>query len=165
MEPDNDDAITGLASIYSDRGNPKAGADLLEQLNKKNASPRTLIALASEYEQMHDYEKAADAYKRAIDLDPSRGELEGAMAQDLALAGQYDEALKAYQAFADANNQSPEPFIGMAQVYRQQQQLERMRRRRSTKRKRSIRIVSKCSINEVLLLQDEGKMSGGDRRV
>lgn len=120
MDPDNEDAITGLASVYSDRGDSRAASELLEKLTRKNPSARAYSILAADYEAMHEYSLAADAYKKAIELDAGRAELKAALAQDEALAGRYDEALKTYQDIAEANPQDAQPYLGMAQIYREQ---------------------------------------------
>lgn len=156
IEPDNEDAITGLSAVYTDRGDPKSGADLLERLNKKNPSPRTLIALANEYEQMRQYSQAADAYKRALELDGSRAELKGALAQDLALAGRYDDALQTFRELSEANPQSPEPYVGMSQIYRQQKKYSDARGAINKAKELEPDSVE-IRYNDVLLLQDEGK--------
>ncbi|MBV9081520.1 MAG: tetratricopeptide repeat protein, partial [Acidobacteriaceae bacterium] len=74
-DADNEDALTGLANVYSDRNDPKTASQLLEKLVAKNPSPRSLVILASDYEQMRQFGLAADTYKKALDLDPSRVEL------------------------------------------------------------------------------------------
>ncbi len=122
-EPDSEDAIVGLASVYSDRGDPKAASALLEKLAQTNPSPRALVILANNYESMREYSLAADAYKKALDLDPSRTELKQAMAQDQALAGNYDDALKTYAELMQANPQDSQPYLRSAQIYREQKKL------------------------------------------
>ena len=128
VEPDNEDAIVGLASVYSDRGDPKGASALLEKLAQKNPSPRALVILANNYESMREYALAADAYKKAIGLDPSRAELKQAMAQDQALGGQYDAALQTYGELMTANPQDPTPYLRSAQIYREQKKLPDARR-------------------------------------
>ena len=123
VEPDNEDAIVGLASVYSDQGRPEVGIRLLESLAKKNPSPRALVILANNYESMREYSLAADAYKKAVDLDPARAELKQGMAQDLALAGRYDDALKTYAELMQANPQDSQPYLRSAQIYREQKKL------------------------------------------
>ncbi len=120
IDPDNEDAITGLASVYSDRGDVKAASGLLENLTKKNPSARAYSILAGDYESMREYSLAADAYKKALDLDPGRVELKAALAQDQALAGRYDEALATYRDMAQSNPQDAQPYLGMAEIYREQ---------------------------------------------
>lgn len=120
IDPDNEDAITGLASVYSDRGDVRAASSLLENLTKRNPSARAYSILAGDYESMREYSLAADAYKKALDLDPGRVELKAALAQDQALAGRYDEALATYQDMAQSNPQDAQPYLGMAEIYREQ---------------------------------------------
>lgn len=123
VEPDSEDAIVGLASVYSDRGDPKSASALLEKLAQKNPSPRALVTLANNYESMREYGLAANAYKKAIELDPSRAELKQALAQDQALGGQYDDALKSYAELMTANPQDPQPYLRSAQIYREQKKM------------------------------------------
>ena len=157
-EADNEDAITGLAGIYSDRNNPKQAAELLQKLANKNPSPRPLVALANLYEQMHQYGQAADTYSKALEMDPTRVELKAAMAQDLALAGRYDDALKSYQQVADANPQDAEPYLGMSQVYREQKKFDQARQMIGKAKELDPDNVD-VKYNEVVLLQQEGKLS------
>ncbi len=120
IDADNEDAVTGLASVYSDRGDNRSSSELLERLTKKNPSPRALMILANSYDSMHEYALAADAYKKALELDPSRVEVKAALAQDQALSGQYEGALQTYREISESNPQDAQPYLGMAQIYRQQ---------------------------------------------
>ena len=54
VDPDNEDALTGLSLVYLDLGNSQAAADTLKTLAEKNPSARSLRALAETYEQMKD---------------------------------------------------------------------------------------------------------------
>lgn len=155
-EADNEDAITGLAGVYADRGDMKASSGLLEKLTQKDPTPRGLITLASNYESMKEYSLAADTYKKALQLDPNRSELKAALAQDLALAERYDEALKTYQEMASANPQDAQPYLGMAQVYQQQHKLDDARRMLD-KGKQIDPDNIEIRYNEVRLLEQEGK--------
>ena len=156
QEPDNDDAITGLASVYSDRGDAKTASALLEKLVQKNPSPRALVILANSYESMHEYALAVNAYKKALELDPNRIELKAALAQDQAMAGQFDDALATYRDLAAANPQDAQPYLGMAQIYRGKKDFANARKmydKAKTLDPDSIEI----RYNEVGLLEDEGK--------
>ena len=155
-EPDNEDAITGLASIYSDRGDAKTASALLEKLVQKSPSPRALVNLANDYESMREYSLAADAYKKAIELDPTRLELKQQLAQDQAMAGRYDDALKTYQEIAEASPQDASPYLGMAQIYRTQKKLDQAGQVLE-KAKQMDPDNIEIRYDEVQLLQDEGK--------
>ncbi|HMF76311.1 MAG TPA: tetratricopeptide repeat protein [Bryobacteraceae bacterium] len=156
LDADNEDAITGLASVYSDRGDTKNSTALLEKLAQKNPSPRALVTLANNYEAMKQYSLAADAYKKALALDPSKAELRALLAQDEALAQRYDDAIKTYQDMAAANPQDASPYLGMAQVYQQQRKMEDARRMMD-KAKQLDPDNIEIRYDEVRLLIDEGK--------
>src|SRR5258708_4045319 len=67
LDPDNDDAMTGLAMVYADVGETKQATELLRRAAEKNPNPRSLTTLASAYEQMHDYALAVETLRRALD--------------------------------------------------------------------------------------------------
>jgi len=156
VEPDNDDAVTGLASVYSDRGDAKGASALLEKLVEKNPSPRALVSLANSYESMHEYALAVNTYKKALELDPNRVELKAALAQDQAMAGQLDDALSTYQDLAEANPQDAQPYLGMAQIYRGKRDFANARKMYDKARSLDPDNIE-IRYNEVGLLEDEGK--------
>ncbi len=158
VDSENEDAITGLAGVYSDRGDARSASALLEKLTDKSPSPRALAILANNYEQMHEYGLAADAYKKALALDPNRLELKSALAQDQALAGHLTEALQTYQEMADANPRDAQPYLGMSQIYREQKEFA-LARKMNDKAKELEPDNIEVRYNEVALLQDEGKTS------
>jgi tetratricopeptide (TPR) repeat protein len=51
----NEEALTGLAMVYSEVGDTKNAIEMLRQVTGKNPNPRTLAALANFYEQTKDY--------------------------------------------------------------------------------------------------------------
>ncbi|HEX4748423.1 MAG TPA: tetratricopeptide repeat protein [Bryobacteraceae bacterium] len=158
VEPDNEDAVTGLASVYSDRGDAKTASDLLDKLTKKNPSPRAYLSLASNYEQMKEYSLAADALKKAIALDPTHLEWNGQLAQYEALAGRYDEALQTYQELAEANPQDATAYLGMAQIYIEQQKFADAHKMLDKAKEIEPDNVE-AKYNEVQLLEQEGRTS------
>jgi tetratricopeptide (TPR) repeat protein len=105
---------------------------------------------------MKEYSLAADAYKKALDLDPNRPELKAALAQDQALAERYDDALKTYQEMADANPQDAQPYLGMSQVYQQQHKTDDARRMMDKAKKLDPDNIE-IRYDEVRLLAEEGK--------
>ncbi len=155
-DPDNEDATTGLASVYSDRGDAKNAANLLDKLTKKSPSAKAYVSLANSYESMHEYGLAADAYKNALGLDNTHPELKGALAQDQALAGRYDDALATYREMAEANPRDTQPYVGMAQIYREKKQFPQAREALN-KAKEIEPDNLEVRFNEVGLLEEEGK--------
>ena len=102
-EPDNEEAMMGLAAVYSDLGDPVKALATLKALADKSPNQSTLGALAQQYEIMNDPKSAAAALARAVALEPDDERLQRDLAQDLIEAGQIDESLKVYRQLA-ANN-------------------------------------------------------------
>jgi tetratricopeptide (TPR) repeat protein len=155
-DPDNEDAVTGLAAVYSERNDPKTAAALLEKLTSRNPTPRALVALANNYEQMKQFGQAADAYGKALELDPSRLELKAALAQDQTNAGRYDDAIKTFQELAKANPQEFLPYLGMAQIYREQKDYDQAQRMVDKAKTLSADNLD-VRLEEVRLLEAQGK--------
>ena len=157
VDPDNEDAVTGLASLYSDRGDARSASALLEKMAKKNPSAKAYASLASSYESMHEYSLAADAYNRAIEIDPQHVELKEALAQDQAMAGRFDEALKTYSSMSEDDPKSPKPFLGMSQIYRERKDFTKARES-FDKAKALDPDNLEIRYSEVGLLENEGKI-------
>ncbi len=156
-DPNSEDALTGLAMVYADLGDSKQAADMLKRASEKNPSGRSLAALASTYEQMREYALAAETLKKAIELSPSNaGELKRAMARDLMLSDQLDEALKAYQALAAEEDKDPEVQLRISQIYRQKKDYAKARAA-SDKAKELDPNSLEIRYSEVNLLEAEGK--------
>jgi cytochrome c-type biogenesis protein CcmH/NrfG len=49
QDPDNEDALSGLAMLYADGGDAKRASALFEKLTKKTPNPRAFALLAATY--------------------------------------------------------------------------------------------------------------------
>lgn len=128
LEPDNEDALTGLALVYSDLGDNTKAAELLKTLTDKNPSARGFQALALAYEQMRDFDSAAKAYAAELALNPpNQREVQRSMAQALMFAMKYDEALKIYQQMLEDDSSDAMAYLRMSQIYRQQRDYAKAR--------------------------------------
>lgn len=157
QDPDNEDALSGLAMLYADGGDAKRASALLEKLTQKSPNPRAFALLAASYEQMHEYGLAANAYRQALKLDPGRAELKEGLAQDLALANQLDDALNLYQEIVQANPQNGQAYLRMSQIYRQQKKFD-LARQANDKAKAIDPDSLEVRYNSVALLEAEGKL-------
>ena len=120
IEPDNEDALTGLALVYSDLGDNAKAADLLKTLAEKNPTPRSLIALAAAYEQMRDFKSAAGVLRKLLESDPANArEVQRNLAQDLFLSLDYAGALAVYQEMVGDDPTDAQALLGESRVYRQ----------------------------------------------
>ena len=116
-DPESEDALTGLATLYAALGDSKRAAEKLKAAADKNPSERTLIALGQAYEDLHDYKAAADALGRALEMQPENTKLAHGVAENLMRSGQLDEALKLFEKLAaDPRNQPAR--LAMAEIYR-----------------------------------------------
>lgn len=156
IDPNNEDALTGLALVYADLGNQAGAADLLRRAAEKNPSQRSLTALASTYEQMHDYALAAETLRRALDLSPGNAELRAALAQDLMLSEQYGPALKLYEAMVAENPKDVQSQLRISQIYRQQRDFAKARQAGEKARQMEPGNLE-VRYNDVNLLEAEGK--------
>jgi tetratricopeptide (TPR) repeat protein len=121
VDPDNEDALTGLSLVYLDLGNSQAAADTLRTLAEKNPSARSLRALAETYEQMREFGLAAEALRKALALNPpDAGEVRQALAQDLIQAQRYPEALQIYQDLIAEDPSDAQSYLHMSQIYSRQ---------------------------------------------
>jgi tetratricopeptide (TPR) repeat protein len=100
IDPNDEDALNGLAMVYADRGDIPNAIAMLKQAVDKNPDPRTVVMLAEFYEQIKDFSNAADTMKQALSMTNDNVRIRRALAVDLFAAGRLDEALTAFQELA-----------------------------------------------------------------
>ncbi len=157
VDPDNEDALTGLAMVYTDLGDNKAAADLLRKVADKNPSPHSLVNLAGVYEQLKDYSLAAEMLRRALDQQPGNSDLKRPLAEDLLQSDQVDDALKLYQELADDDPKDPSAMLRISQIYRQKSDFVKAREA-ADKAKEIDPNNLEIQYNDVQLLEAEGKV-------
>jgi tetratricopeptide (TPR) repeat protein len=157
LDPENEDAMTGLATVYADLGDNKAAADMLRKVADKDPNPRSLTSLASVYEQLKDYSLAAEMLRRALDQQPGNSELKHALAEDLLQSDQLDDALKLYQESAGEDAKDSHSLLRISQIYRQKREFIKAREA-SDKAKEIDPSNLEIQFNDVNLLEAEGKI-------
>ncbi len=159
MDANNEDAISGLAMVYSDLGDTKSAADMLSKAVERNPNLRTLTSLAAAYEQMREYALAAQTLRRALDVDPGGNpEIKRALAQNLMLSDQLPEALKLYEELAAADPKDAQSWLRISQIYRQQRNFPKAWQA-AAKAKELASDNLEVSYNEVSLFEAEGRLS------
>jgi tetratricopeptide (TPR) repeat protein len=116
-----------LAIVYSDVGDTKKAIEKLQAVTNKDPNPRTLAALASSYEQLHDYKSAAEVLRKAIDLDPENSRIKRALAYNLLQSGGLDESLKYYKEFAEEDPHDTDALLRVAEIYREKRDFTKAR--------------------------------------
>jgi tetratricopeptide (TPR) repeat protein len=117
IEPDNEEALTGLALVYANNGDTGKAIEKLKAASEKNPNPRSLMFLAQAYENQKDYKDAAEALKRALEMQPDNDRLARSLADDLFFSEQYDEALQIYGDLAAHNPKEIAYPLRMADIY------------------------------------------------
>jgi len=126
-DPENDEALTGLAMVYSDLGDTKSASEMLKRAGDKRPDVNTFARLAGFYENMRDYASAAAAWKKAIPLaqEPEQHKLKMQLGLDLAAARKYDEALALYASLQKEDSKDIEIPWQLAELYRQKGQYDK----------------------------------------
>ncbi|HTP86028.1 MAG TPA: tetratricopeptide repeat protein [Bryobacteraceae bacterium] len=157
-DPDNTDAMTGLATVYADVGDTNAATDLLKKVAEKDPSTRSLTTLAGFYEQMKEYKLAAEALRKAIEVTPDNNtDLQRSLAEDLMFSGQFDAALKVFQELASEEPTEVKWQLRISQVYRQMRNFAKAGEA-SAKARQMAPDDIEVGYNDVSLLEAQGKL-------
>ncbi|MBS1828976.1 MAG: tetratricopeptide repeat protein [Acidobacteria bacterium] len=155
-EPENEEALTGLAMVYADVGDTKSATELLKKASEKNPSVRTLAALSAAYEQLRDYPNAAATLRRALEMSPNNTEIKRSLAQNLLLAEKLDEALELFEQLVADEPRDAMAFLRISQIYRQKRNYEKAHEAAKKAAELDPNSVE-VRYNEVSLLEAEGK--------
>jgi tetratricopeptide (TPR) repeat protein len=117
-DANNEDALTGLAMVYSDVGDTKNMIEMLRRATDRTPNERSLTTLGAAYEQMRDFANAAEVFKRALALKPDNAQIKRALAQNLLYAEQYDAALQQFEELAQADPKDAQSQLRIAEIYR-----------------------------------------------
>jgi tetratricopeptide (TPR) repeat protein len=118
VDPENEDALTGLATLYAALGDNAKAAEKLKAAADKNPNERTLIALGEAYEELHDYKNAAEAMSKALELQPENPKIAARVAADLMRSGQLDQALSLFEKMAAEDPRNQPAQMSIAEIYR-----------------------------------------------
>ncbi|HEY7336140.1 MAG TPA: tetratricopeptide repeat protein [Bryobacteraceae bacterium] len=157
LDPDSEDALTGLAQAYSDEGDIQKAGDLLRQLASKHPSGRGLEALAEFYRTTRQWGLAADTLRQALTLNPPNADdLKRRMADFLLGAGRYSDALGVYQDLISEDPENSQYYLRVSQIYRQQRDLNKAQQ--AADKARALDPMSPdIRLNDAFILQAEGK--------
>jgi tetratricopeptide (TPR) repeat protein len=119
LDASNEEALTGLAMVYSELGDTKNAIEMLRQVTSKNPNPRTLSALASFYERTRDFASATETWRQALQMDPENSRIKRALADDMLRSERFDDALKLYAEIAAADPRDAQIQLRLSEIYRQ----------------------------------------------
>src|SRR5467141_3319125 len=124
-DPENDPAVEQLTQLLMDQGKSSEAVALLEGTTAHSPSPVLLDLLGDAYTQAHELAKAEDAYRKAVELDPSELSHQRGLGQTLLAEEKYSEALKVYQKLSDVIPDDSDVYLRIAQIYRELHQLDK----------------------------------------
>ncbi len=155
-DPDDEDALTGLAQMYAQLGDNQKAIEKLKSVADKSPNERLLAFLAEQYEQLKDYKNAAEVLKKAYDIAPDNGRIAAALARDLMYSGDLEGAQKLFQQLATEEPRSREYALSLAQVYMAKRDFAKAREALDKAKAISPRDLE-IRYQEVKLLEAEGK--------
>ena len=164
IEPGSEEGVTALAKLHMDAGNYKEAVGLLEAFVKRSPeSDGALQTLGEAYSELQEFGKAADAYKRAAELDPDDIEIKKAEAQALFLSDQIDAASALYQDLVKAEPEDGIALLRLGQIYRRQMKYD-LARQNLQKAAQAFPDSIETQFNLVLLDRDEGLLQEALKR-
>ena len=155
-DPENEAAVEQLTQLLLDEGKAADAVSLLQGLTKRSASPALLDLLGDAYTQAKDLAKAEQAYRKAAELDPSELSHKRGLAQTLLAEEKYSDALAVYQKLADLMPDDPDVYLRMAQIYREQHELDKAEENLVKARQYSPGSLE-VMYNEAMLYQAQGR--------
>jgi tetratricopeptide (TPR) repeat protein len=155
-DPTNEDALTGLASLYADLGDSKRAIEKLKVVAEKAPSERTLGVLAEQYEQLNDYKDAAEVLKKLQEVAPDNPKIGRALARDLMYSEQLDDSLKLFQQFVAEEPRDWESQLSIAEIYQAKKDLPKAREAME-KAKTAAPDNLEVRYQDARLLSEEGK--------
>src|SRR5438093_1490342 len=118
FQPDSEEAVTTLALLYTEEGDSTRAAQVLSAVPDASRSAKLYSVLGYTYEQQKEYQKAIDAYRKAIALDRDNLDAIRGLAENLMNDGQSEAALEQYKVIADANPEDAQTYVRIAEIYR-----------------------------------------------
>jgi tetratricopeptide (TPR) repeat protein len=124
-DPENEQAVEQLTQLFLDQGKSAEAVSLLEGMTNRAPSAALLDLLGDAYTQTKDLPKAEQAYRKAVELDPSELSHQRGLGQTLMAEEKYSDALGVYQKLADLMPDDADVYLRIAQIYREMHQLDR----------------------------------------
>jgi tetratricopeptide (TPR) repeat protein len=125
QDADNEPAIEQLTQLLLDGGKSDEAVSLLERMTSRSPSATLLDLLGDAYTQTKDLPKAEQAYRKAVDADPSELSHLRGLGQTLMSEEKFSDALTVYQKLADLMPDDADVYLHIAQIYRELHQLDR----------------------------------------
>src|ERR1700731_4352619 len=124
-DPENEPAVEQLTQLLMDQGKSPEAVTLLEGTTAHSPSPVLLDLMGDAYTQAHELAKAEEAYRKAVEIDPSELSHQRGLGQTLLAEEKYSEALKVFQKLSDVMPDDSDVYLRIAQIFRELHQLDK----------------------------------------
>ncbi len=124
IEPESEEVVLNLARLYAESGDVQHAVKAIEAIPVAGRTPKMEFTLGALYDQLKQPKDAIAAYKRADDLEPGDLQTMDALASAMLSADQLDQALKEYQALAEADPENTEALVHIGEIQRRQGKYE-----------------------------------------
>jgi len=159
-DADNEDAVSQLVQLLLDEDKSEGAIALLQQSIQRAPSGSLYDQLGDAYTQTRDLNRAEQAYRSAVDLEPEQVSHHRGLAQVLFDQGQYPAALSEYQTLVGLQPDEAGNYLRLAEIYRQLQQLDKAEAAVLQAKQRapdSLEVI----YNEASIYQAEGRYDDG----
>ena len=158
IKPDSTEALSNLAQLYLSMGQVDRAIEALEKVKAAGeADPRSLAALGGAYENVGRHREAAEVFGELLKRSSGNAiRMRRALANNLLLSGQFDDALTHYEELVEAEAGNPEHHLRLSQIQRQKRSFEQA----WTHLKKAAELAPESleiRYNGVLLFEAEGK--------
>lgn len=118
LQPDSEEAVTNLAYLYNEEGDPGRATKTLTAVPDTQRSSKLYAALGYTYEQQKEYKKAVEAYKKAVEIDADNLEAKRGLAQNLLSDGQLEAAQEQYKQAVEADPSDAGSWVKLSDIQR-----------------------------------------------
>lgn len=165
VDPGSEEGVLALADLHIKAGDNKGAIGILENyLKNRPDSDRASKALGDAYFYMMDYAKAADTYKKAIQLGSDDPDIESNYAQALFNDDRFDEATAIFEKMLRDNPTDGPTLLRLSQIYRRTMKYDKARAALEAIDKLVPR-NPEVQFNLYLVDRDEGKLEDAIKRL
>ncbi len=158
----NEAAVKQLTRLLLDENRAEEAISLLQGILEHAPSAAFYDQLGDAYTQMQDPEKAVEAYRNAVELEPGQGNYRRRLAESLFDLREYEQAMEQYQKLADREPNEAENYLRLSEIYRRLRRLDQAEEHILLAKKRapgSLEVI----YNEAMIYQEQGRFEDAIR--